>query len=132
MHSSQPQSQSKPKSKPKSKLKGGIAIAVTAIPILVAGTLFATNPNEEAYGNYALETACEYSSLPQQVQAACKDTVGARDGLWGRDRLKSLIVSQTQRQNFALFSIYKTEVFGQTYTSIGALGTFFPVGVKGS
>ncbi|MDY7016115.1 MAG: DUF4359 domain-containing protein [Cyanobacteriota bacterium] len=128
MHPSKPQ----PQSQPKSKLKVGIAIAVTAIPIAIAGTLIATNPGEEAYGNYALETACEYQNLPQQVQAACKNTVGEQGGLWGRDRIKTLIVSQTYRQNFILFSLYKTELFGQTYTSVGALGMFVPVGVQRS
>jgi Domain of unknown function (DUF4359) len=123
-------------SKSKSKLKTSIAIAVTAIPLLLGGTLVATNPNKDAYTDYALEKLCEYPNFPPQVaaqfQETCKNTVSPGGGLLGRDRIKNMILSRTQRQNFFLFSIYTTEVFGRTVTSVGVFGTFVPIGVQGS
>lgn len=123
-------------SKPKSKLKTTIALAVTAVPILIGGTLIATNPGRDAYVDFALEKVCEYPNLPQQFaqqfQQSCKDTVAPGGGLWGRDRVKNMVASRTQQQNFLFFSIYKTEVLGRTFTTVGALGTFFPIGVQGS
>ncbi len=111
-------------------LLAGLAIALTL-----------TNPGQPAYVDYAAER------LPEELQESCallgEDiTIGSllnlpmqgfcRSAIYGVDLLargaaKQVIGVATERQNFALFSLYTTKVPGRTFKTIGVGGLFFTI-----
>lgn len=120
--------------KRKSKLKTTIALAITAIPLVIGGTLLATNPTKDDYANYALAKVCDSPNIPKQVAAqfeqVCKGSLAPGSGLLGRDTLKNAIASQTEQQSYLFFSTYKTTLFNRTFTTIGIFGQFVPISAK--
>ncbi|MBP0001392.1 MAG: DUF4359 domain-containing protein [Cyanobacteria bacterium SID2] len=81
------------------------------IAILGLGAVMAlTNPGESAYENYAedrlstylKEDVCSEAGL---LQDPCESLVESSQA-----ELQNLIASNTERQNFLLFSIYRTEL----------------------
>lgn len=120
--------------KRKSTLKNTIAIAITAVPLLLGGALIVTNPSKEDYANYALNRLCDYPNLPKQIaaqfQQACQGSVAPGSGLLGIDNLRNAVVAKTDQQNYLFFSTYKTEVFNKTFTTIGIFGQFVTIGAQ--
>lgn len=97
--------------------KGAIALAILSVFLGV------TNPKEQDYLDYASEKLVD-----QAREAICKDT-----GYCGRGEppilvtnliIKPFIQASTKRQDLVLFSIYTTEVPGNTFKAIGVLGSF--------
>jgi hypothetical protein len=109
--------------------------------IIIAGGFFVTNPEKPTYVDYAsvrfADTAkaaiCRSPQLPDwaqslggSIQEICMGAVTTGTN-FGREPLQNFINSTTERQNFLLFSIYKTEFPGRTIRTIGVLGNFFPL-----
>ncbi len=88
-----------------------MAILVTGVTLLGLGAAMAlTNPNQPAYDEYAAEKLSEYVKEKVCQKAAilrdgCVSTVDA-----GRSDIQKVIAASTQRQDFILFSVYKTEL----------------------
>jgi len=74
-----------------------------------------TNPDQDAYEEYAVETLTTYlkdEACPQApkvfgdlVQRHCKTVVDT-----GRPKIQQIISQTTQQQNFIFFSIYRTNL----------------------
>lgn len=90
------------------------AIAVAGLGIGMA----ATNPGREAYEEYASEQLAVYvkeeicpdlgkaeGSFESILQRQCQNLVDV-----GRPQLRQLVARSTQRQNFGIFSIYRTDL----------------------
>lgn len=88
---------------------GGVALAG------LGGAMALTNPSQEAYEEYAIEQLTTYlkdEACPQApkvfgdlLQRQCKTLVDS-----GRPQIQQIITKTTQRQNFILFSIYRTDL----------------------
>lgn len=86
---------------------------IAGIALLAAGIgLAATNPSPERYAEAAAEhmsqelqsAACKDLS-PSFLQTACQTAIGQ-----AQPALKQLVLRNTQRQNFGLFSLYHTKL----------------------
>lgn len=100
-------------------MKGLPVLAVLGGLALVGlGTAMAvTNPNQEAYDEYAVEQLSTYlkeeacSQAPKLPQVEefllrqCKSLVDT-----ARPQIKQILSQKTQRQNLVLFSIYRTDL----------------------
>jgi hypothetical protein len=81
----------------------------------LAGWMVLTNPGQETYEEYATEQLTTYlkdeactqvpNALENFLQRQCKSLVDT-----GRPQLEQIIAKTTQRQNFILFSIYRTNL----------------------
>ena len=88
---------------------GGVAL------VGLGGVMALTNPSQETYEEYAVEQLTTYlkeEACPQApkvlgdlLQHQCKTLVDT-----GRPQIQQLITKTTQRQNFILFSIYRTNL----------------------
>ncbi len=90
-----------------------IALSIVGLALVGAGVaMAATNPNDEAYQAYATEqltvrlqeTVCQDLGV-EFLQQQCNNALKS-----GQEKLKATIAQGTQRQNFVLFSIYKTDL----------------------
>lgn len=113
------------------------AVVGTAM-ITIAGFMAVTNPGKDAYVDYAVakfatdfqHTICQGPTLPKTLahlgsftKNLCQFSV--RVGyVWQRSLVKDVVDSTTRRQNFIVFSIYTTEIPGQTFQTLGMLGNF--------
>jgi hypothetical protein len=100
----------------------------------IAGVLGATNPDIKSYRAYAIEALTDYSkaslcmdkSLNEFLQKQCVNLVDA-----AVPQVGELIDSSTERQNYLLFSIYKTNLAFSPmvpsfhFESIGVLNSFY-------
>jgi hypothetical protein len=107
--------------------------------VTIAGAVV-TNPSEAAYLNYAtgqfgdrFESLCDEIKLPEvlgglkdMAQETCSAAASAgRDlTIGGQSPVATAIGAATERQNFLVCSLYKTQVLNQTVTTIGAFGQF--------
>jgi uncharacterized protein YceK len=88
-----------------------IVLSVIGLALVgVGAAMTATNPNEAAYQEYATAQLTEYleNNVCQDAgffQQQCGSLLKS-----GQGQLKEIIARETQRQNFLLFSIYKTEL----------------------
>jgi hypothetical protein len=88
---------------------GGVALA--GLGVLMA----LTNPSQDAYEEYAVEKLTTYlkddacTQVPKAfgnvLQRQCQTLVDT-----GRPQIQQIISKTTQRQNFILFSIYRTNL----------------------
>ena len=88
---------------------GGVALAGLGVFMAL------TNPGQDAYEEYALEKLTTYlkddactqvpKPLGNLLQRQCKTLVDT-----GRPQIQQIISKTTQRQNFILFSIYRTNL----------------------
>jgi hypothetical protein len=92
----------------------GFKVSVYLILMVLAGlggAMFATNPGPTAYDNYATERLSDYlqeTACPQAgetLQQPCEDLLENN-----KSELKQLIANNTERENFWLFSIYRTNL----------------------
>jgi hypothetical protein len=107
----------------------------------LGGLMVVTNPNYNAYEQYATEELTLYlkdnvctqvsQKLGGFLQSYCKSLVDA-----GRPQIQELIAQQTTRQNYFLFSIYQTElslpspVSSYQFETIGAFQNFYTYQVE--
>lgn len=81
----------------------------------LAGLMVISNPEPKAYEQYATEELTVYlkdkvcNQMPQVLggilQGHCRNIVDT-----GKPQIKELVAQKTERQNFLLFSIYRTEL----------------------
>jgi Domain of unknown function (DUF4359) len=101
----------------------------------LCGLGFLTNPDRAAYENYAVEQAghlgkeqCERASggLGVLVKEPCQAAIEAY-----KPQIKPLIATTTSRQNWGLFSIYRSDIsipavnFNGRVESIGLFDRFY-------
>jgi len=116
--------------------KVGIAAAVAIAAAGVAGAI--ANPGRNAYEDYATARLSRYLTaeacpqLPDLVRELCAAAIAQNQEL-----LRRLVATNTERQNYILFSIYRTEldpggflperveVPGYRFETVGALRTFY-------
>ncbi len=73
-----------------------------------------TNPDSSTYEEYAAEQLTTYlkedvcSQVPKAFETLVQDCASLIDS--NRPQIKQIIVRSTQRQNFILFSIYRTNL----------------------
>lgn len=86
------------------------------------------NPDEKVYEKYqdrmlldAARKAGEHGGTTQQ--SVIQKLVESKDSLF----FKSLIRSQTSRQDLVLFSIFETNIFSSKLVVVGIGGQFFPL-----
>ena len=95
-----------------------------------------TNPDSSTYEEYAAEQLTTYlkkdvcSQVPKAfealVQASCASLIDSN-----RPQIKQIIVRSTQRQNFILFSIYRTNLSISTvvplyrFQTVGMMQNFY-------
>jgi Domain of unknown function (DUF4359) len=117
----------------------GLAIAT------IAGAVV-TNPSEAAYLNYAtgqfgdrFDSLCNEIQLPDVLgnlkglaQETCSAAANAGQDLTigGQSPVATAIDAVTERQNFWVCSLYKTQILNQTVTTIGAFGQFVSLPTK--
>jgi len=73
----------------------------------LAGVMAVTNPDEAAFGEFALEQVktqgCK--EVPQFIRQQCPQFVQDNQA-----QVKKLIAQSTERQNYGLFSLYRTNL----------------------
>jgi hypothetical protein len=93
-----------------------IVTAIGGVAVLGLGAAMAvTNPDRDAYEEYAVEKLTTYlkdDACPQApkvfgdlLQRQCKTLVDT-----GRPQIQQIIAKTTQQQNFIFFSIYRTNL----------------------
>lgn len=89
-----------------------------------------TNPDSSTYEEYAAEQLTTYlkedvcSQVPKAFETLVPDCASLIDS--NRPQVKQIIVRSTQRQNFILFSIYRTNL---SISSVVPLYRFQTVGI---
>lgn len=89
-----------------------------------------TNPDSSTYEEYAVEQLTTYlktdacSQVPKAFETLVQNCSSLIDS--NRPQIKQIIVRSTQRQNFILFSIYRTNL---SITSVVPLYRFQTVGI---
>ncbi|MGB3205425.1 MAG: DUF4359 domain-containing protein [Crinalium sp.] len=102
-------------------MKGLQAVsAIVGVALVGIGAAMAlTNPNQDTYEEYAVEQLTRYlqkdicpkapSILGVSLQSQCNSIIQSN-----QPQIKQLISRTTQRQNFIIFSVYKTDLSAQT------------------
>ncbi len=85
-----------------------ILLGVLGLGVLgLAGLMAATNPNEAAFGEFALQQVktqgCK--EAPQIIRSQCPQFVQDNQA-----QVKKLIVQNTERRDYGLFSLYRTNL----------------------
>lgn len=85
-----------------------ILLGVVGLAVLgIAGLMVATNPDEAAFGEFALQQVktqgCK--EVPQIIRQQCPQFVQENQA-----QVKKLIAQSTERQNYGLFSLYRTNL----------------------
>lgn len=103
----------------------GLKIAFAVLGAALAGVaiaMIATNPSEAAYEDYATEQLTRY--LQSESKNLCQDVPDFLGGALGdecqslvrsalkdnRAQIRQLIIRGTERQNFGVLSVYKTNL----------------------
>jgi Domain of unknown function (DUF4359) len=86
------------------------------ITIAVIVILALTNPGKEDFGKY----------LQKKTSEAVGDRTGFT-GLLAKEPIDVVVGNSTERTNFLLFSVYKTEVLGEKAYHLGILGQFLRI-----
>jgi hypothetical protein len=102
--------------------KIGSLFLITAVIFL--GVMGATNPSRDKYSNYfvrMLNLECnKQNAVLGVICTYINTTVG--------DSIERIVDSRTERYNWILFSVYKTQLIGQhETTAIGFLDNFMMV-----
>ncbi|MEC4985218.1 MAG: DUF4359 domain-containing protein [Oscillatoria sp. PMC 1068.18] len=117
----------------KSKWGKGV-IALT----LLSGVMVATNPNQQAYAEYASEklvtqiqdATCQQQKSPEFLQGIlssageiCRNAIASSGDVVSLP-VQAIVNRTTTRQNFVILSVYTTELPNTKITSLGAFGNF--------
>ena len=106
-----------------------VLTAIAGVALVGVGAAMAlTNPDQDTYEEYAVEQLTDYlqrdicpkapSILGNSLQSQCNSIIQSN-----QSQIKQLISKSTQRQNFILLSIYKTDL------SISTIAPFLPANV---
>lgn len=87
------------------------AMAATGLGVAMA----ATNPNEQAYRDYAAQRLTQHLQEQECVKLdnSMRSVCNLLDSNEGQKLLKRLVTENTERQNYGLWSIYKTNLSTQ-------------------
>lgn len=108
-----------------------IAIGVGAVLIGGGGFLAFTNPEPEVYENFAVDQLEAYAKqelcdsqdgLSGFLSGSCESLVS-----FGREPARQLIIRQTERRNYGLFSIYISDLNANEYLPTDLLGKQLPI-----
>ncbi|NEN96533.1 MAG: DUF4359 domain-containing protein [Moorea sp. SIO1F2] len=87
----------------------------TIVLAVVGGSMVVTNPGQATYEDYAVEQLSKY--LKEEVCPQAPETLGSflrRQCTilvdTGRPQIKQVVAQTTKRENFLLFSIYRTDL----------------------
>ncbi|MDB9448984.1 DUF4359 domain-containing protein [Dolichospermum circinale] len=114
-----------------------ILICVGAASVTVLGAIMAkTNPNQGEYEQYAVQKVTTYleadvchktpSFLEKLIKVNCQELLQS-----ATPHIKELITTTTNRQDYIIFSIYRTEIKldswipGYKFETVGALNQFY-------
>lgn len=111
-----------------------IAIAVGALLLGGGGFLAVTNPTPEVYEEFAVDRLEEYArqelcegndsgggGLSGLLSGSCDSLVSL-----GREPARQLVIRQTERQNYGLFSIYISDLNANEYLPVDLIGKRLP------
>ncbi|MDP5015841.1 MAG: DUF4359 domain-containing protein [Dolichospermum sp.] len=114
-----------------------ILICVGAASVTVLGAIMAkTNPKQPEYEQYAIQKLTTYleadvckktpSFLEKLIKVNCQELLKS-----ATPHIKELITTTTNRQDYMIFSIYRTEIKldswipGYKFETVGALNQFY-------
>ncbi len=92
-------------------MKINVGAYLTAMGVVGLGVAMAvTNPTEAAYQEYAAQQLSQYLQEKECVKldASYRDLCKLLDRSEGQSLLKDIVAKNTERQNYGLLSIYKT------------------------
>jgi hypothetical protein len=71
-----------------------------------------TNPNQESYNQYAAQRLAQYLQEEEcvKIEDSLRDLCQLLEREQGQSLLRQLVSQNTERQNYFLFSIYKTNL----------------------
>ena len=112
-------------------------ICVGAVGVTVLGAIMAkTNPNQGEYEKYAVQKLTTYletdvckktpSFLEKLIKVNCEQLLNS-----ATPHIKELITTTTNRQDYMIFSIYRTQIKldawipGYKFETVGALNQFY-------
>ena len=112
-------------------------ICVGAVGVTVLGAIMAkTNPNQEEYEKYAVQKLTTYletdvckktpSFLEKLIKVNCEQLLNS-----ATPHIKELITTTPNRQDYMIFSIYRTQIKldawipGYKFETVGALNQFY-------
>ena len=116
---------------------------IAAATLTVAGSLAWFNPDQQAFESYARQQLSSYlqdnlcedivSPLGKFIDLPCEELV-----IENQDLLNGLIQDRTQRDNYLLFSIYRTSLMlpfggilpGYEVTTLGIGGRFYIIHIS--
>ncbi|MFM7405559.1 MAG: DUF4359 domain-containing protein [Cuspidothrix sp.] len=109
---------------------------VTASIGIIGAILTKTNPSQTEYEKYALDKVTTYlktdvcnktpNFLEKLIQVNCEEVLQS-----AMPHIKELITTTTNRQDYIIFSIYRTEIKldsvipGYKFETVGALNQFY-------
>lgn len=101
-------------------MKNIALVGVGAAAIGFLGTLILTNPSHKTYEVYATAKLSDYlkvegceKKLPNFFEGGCKDVINSL-----QPQILDLFARSTTRQNFLIFSIYKTNIKPETLSPL--------------
>lgn len=107
--------------------------------IVLGGTLFATNPNEEDYAQYLSQTVADQTKgslcqpegfskwlgkVGEAISQACQGVIDGGEDL-SKEDIQQLIINNTEYHNRFLFSTYITKSPLGNYRAVGIFNKFF-------
>ncbi len=125
-------------------MKFGSSVALLSL-IALGGTLVVTNPSEEDYAQYLLESVtgeaqvavCQPEGFSQWlgkvgevISEVCQEAIASGQSL-SADETQALIMDNTEYSNRVFFSTYITETPLGNYRAIGVFNRFFLREAKG-
>lgn len=112
-----------------------VLLSVTGGFFLVFSTvLFLTNPNSTKYEQFATEALIRYTkenicpAKSANLEEAIKSQLCNLMVDTGKGQIPKLIASNTQRGNYLLFSIYRTNLYIYQFETIGIFNNFYVIG----
>ncbi len=109
-----------------------IAASVGGIAVVALGAIAATtNPSRDAYEDYATQRLSEYvqekgcEKAPSILKSRCVSLISS-----SQPQIEKLIAQSTERQNFGILSVYKTDLAIHSmlpsfhFETVGAFGSF--------
>jgi len=99
-------------------------LKVGAVLGAIAGILAITNPNQEEYAKYLAwhlkENYCQDREISTMTKVGCATIAPLPPSA-----MKSVIKSYTYHNNYLIFSVYSTDVWGMKSRAIGIGGNFW-------
>lgn len=112
-----------------------VLLTITGGFFLLFGTaLFFTNPDAKKYEQFATEALIKYAkenicpAKSVSLEEAIKSQVCNLMVDTGKSQIPKLIASNSQRGNYLLFSLYRTNLYIYQFETIGIFNNFYVIG----